>query len=160
MYQQRVTSERPKDLRAAEKKTERLLAVRERSAGELRQRLLRDGFASDITDTIIERLVITGLVDDERFCRLYIQGKRRQGWGMRRIADQLKTLSVNIDDYPDLFTLYDEGDELRRATIALAGYRGRAKDAYAGRYRYLAAKGYASDIIKQALRNWVRDSIG
>ena len=145
-------------LSAAEQKCLRLLSVRERSSGELLKRLEEDGFDAGLAWSLVERLVDSGLVDDERFCRLYVQGKRRQGWGTRRIANQLRTYSIDINDYPALMAEHSPEDELAHALDILERYRGRAKDAYAGRYRYLASKGFAPDIISQTLRHWLAEN--
>lgn len=139
----------------AEKKCLRLLAVRERSSGELMERLLRDGFAEELARTQVERLVNAGVVDDERFCRLYIQGKRNQGWGMQRIIYELKKMGLEADDYPELFMGYtNESDELERAEQALTRYRGRSSNGYSGRYRYLITKGFSASIVRQAMNTW------
>ena len=145
-------------LAAAEAKCQRLLACRERSSGELRQRLGRDGFDGKTINGLVDRLVAAGLVDDERFCRLFIAGKRRLGWGMQRIGLALRALYIDIADYPELASEFTEdSDELSRARECLESYRGRAKDGYAGRYRYLAAKGYSGAIIRQAMVEWSTD---
>ena len=145
-------TETTKDLAAAVKKCERLLSARERSAGELLRRLQTDGFDFELAQGLVARLQESGLVDDERFCRLYVQGKRRQGWGMRRIVYELKSYTIDAESYPELFDGFTNDDELERASEALQRYRGRSADPYAGRYRYLASKGFAPDIISQTLK--------
>jgi regulatory protein len=147
-------------MQAAEAKCERLLYSRDRSSGELRQRLLGDGFPAEVVDLLVKRLVRVGLVDDERFCRLYIESKRKRGWGRHRIAMGLKALGVDVSDHPELAQgLIDLAGELGRALDALKRYRGRVRDGYAGRARYLAAKGFDASTIHQALRCW-QEGIG
>lgn len=148
-----------KDMQQAEAKCERLLAARERSSVEIYQRLVKDGYSVDIAQAMVERLVQSGIVDDERFCRLYIQSKQNQGWGMRRITYQLSLLGIKADQFIELFDSFsDDTDELARATDALSRYRGRSKDAYAGRYRYLSSRGFKSSVITQVLRTWRDES--
>jgi regulatory protein len=140
---------------AAEDKCVRLLAVRERSSQELRSRLHDAGFSTDIIQALVNRLQSTGLVDDQRFCHLYVESKRRQGWGMQRIHKALKVFGIELEDYADLSLEYsDEGDELQRASEALLRYRGRARDAYTARYRFLITKGFSPTIVYQTMNNW------
>ena len=146
---------------AATDKCERLLAYRERSSGELRKRLLEAGFSAAITESTVARYVAAGLVDDERFCRLFIESKRGQSWGMQRIIRSLYSYGIQVTDYPEVLQAFsDEADELERAMAALNSYRGRAKDAYTGRFRYLVAKGFSPGVVRQALHDWVGQQNG
>ncbi|MCL2340019.1 MAG: recombination regulator RecX [Actinomycetia bacterium] len=145
-------------LAAAAAKCERLLAYRERSSAEIKQRLLRDGFAESISQTMMERLIQSGLVDDDRFARLFIDAKRRQGWGQRRISQALQQLGIQAEGFAEQFAvLQDDAVELARAQSALQHYHGRSRDPYSGRYRFLLSRGYTPGIISQALAVWRAD---
>lgn len=56
--------------RTARERALRLLAARERTSAELRKRLLEDGYDEETSRATVERLVATGLVDDERFAQM------------------------------------------------------------------------------------------
>jgi len=143
-----------------EEKCLRLLAARERSSGELLKRLVADGFSAEEAEAEVDRLVSAGVVDDERFCRCYVEGKRNQGWGMRRIIRSLKEYAIDARDFPELFSEYsDDTDELERAEAALQLYHSRARDQYSARYRYLVTKGFSLDIVYKALAMW-NESVG
>ncbi|MCL2136693.1 MAG: RecX family transcriptional regulator [Coriobacteriia bacterium] len=140
---------------AAENKALRLIAARERSSHELTGRLLSAGFGQDIVRALVKRFVDAGIVDDGRFCRLYIVSKRNQGWGMYRITKALNQFGIDAHDYPDLIDEFtDEDDELERAVQALSRYRGRARDEYSGRYRYLVTKGFSAAVVREAMKEW------
>ncbi|MDR2957122.1 MAG: recombination regulator RecX [Coriobacteriales bacterium] len=142
-------------IKAAEDKCLRLLACRERSSGELRKRLLSAGIDVEVTEFIINRLVASGVVDDARFCRLYVESKLNQGWGVPRIIHSLAGFGIDAEDYQELLGEYlDASSELARAMDALTHYRGRARDGYTGRNRFLTARGFAPGIIYQALAVW------
>ncbi len=64
----------------------RLLAVRARSAGELRSRLRRKDFAGEIVEEVIADLQSKGYQSDEEFARQYAREKwEGSGWGPRRM---------------------------------------------------------------------------
>jgi len=145
---------------AAEDKCVRLLAVRERSSQELRTRLHDAGFSAETVQELVDRLQLAGLVDDQRFCHLYVESKRRQGWGMQRIHKALRVFGIELEDYPDLSIEYsDEADELQRASEALLRYRGRARDAYTARYRFLITKGFSPTIVYQTMNSWCTNQV-
>jgi regulatory protein len=134
------------------KRTERLLAARDRSQSEMRDRLGQLGFSEKVVEQEVSLLVSAGLVDDERFTRLYVSGKRRSGWGRIRIEKELGRFGIELkqcEGYPDEF--FCETDELERAIDCLKRFHSRAKDRYGAQYRFLATKGFSSDVIRKAL---------
>jgi regulatory protein len=134
------------------KRTERLLAARDRSESEMRDRLTRAGFSEKVVEREVSLLVASGLVDDKRFTSLYVAGKRRSGWGRFRIERELGRFGIDLkhcEGYPEEF--FCDTDELERATDCLARFRSQAKDRYAAQYRFLASKGFSADIIRKAL---------
>jgi len=117
--------------------------------------LTQEGYDTQTIESMIDKLVSSGLVDDERFGRLFIESKLNQGWGMQRIAYALKSHDITLDDYPELFAAFsDEDDELDRARTALERYRGRSKDEYNGRYHFLVTKGFSASVIHQVMLEW------
>ena len=141
------------DMNTAEQKCLRLLACRDRSQAELRQRLLREGFSAQLADACLSRLVEIGIVDDRRFCETYLKSKVNSGWGMIRIINKLRCFGIDIQKYPSLASEYfDPDNELSRAQEQLKRYRGKAEDVCSGQYRYLLSKGYSPTVIAQVLR--------
>ena len=51
----------------------RLLSFRERSAAEMRARLLKAGYDSSLVDDVIEDLVASDTLNDERFAALFVK---------------------------------------------------------------------------------------
>jgi regulatory protein len=135
------------------RRTERLIGTRERSEAELRSRLLRAGFDEDVVQREVARCIAAGLVDDERFARLYIAGKKRSGWGCRRIEQELLRFGIELracEDYPAAF--FNEDDEFERACACLARFHSSARDQQAARFRRLLSKGFSTQIAQRALR--------
>jgi regulatory protein len=136
----------------ARKKTERLLAVRDRSEREMRDRLTQAGFSEQVVEREVGLLVAAGLIDDERFTRLYIAGKSRSGWGRLRIEKELGRFGIDLkhcEGYPEEF--FCEEDEFERALHDLERFSSRAKDRYSAQYRFLAAKGFSAGTIRGVL---------
>jgi regulatory protein len=139
-------------LQEARKKAERLLSVRERSEAELRERLGRAGFDEQIVDRVINEAQGVGLIDDARFVRLYIAGKKRSGWGCLRIERELKRYGIELRccmGYPEEF--FTDEDEIARASVCLERLHSRAKDQGAARYRHLLSKGFSTTTAWKAV---------
>jgi regulatory protein len=153
---ERVSPQGPRsfneEYQAALRKTEQLLVTRDRSEGELRQRLEQAGFTALVIEPLIERAVETGILDDARFSSAYVRGKLHLGWGRRRIEAEIRRFGVTLtamDGYPEAFF---EGDsELQRAVAALAHFHSNAKNQQQARYRHLIFKGFSAEIAQKAL---------
>ena len=140
-------------LREARKKTERLISVRDRSSAELKLRLEKAGFSDTVIRREVDDALSAGLVDDERFMRLYIEGKKRCGWGQNRIEAELKRFGIEIrlsEGYPESF--FDEEEEIKRAQECLCSFRSSAKDQWAAGYRRLISRGFSREIAQKVLR--------
>jgi regulatory protein len=134
-------------------RTERLIGTRERSEAELRERLLRAGFDKDVVEGEVRRCVAAGLVDDQRFARQFIAGKKHSGWGRTRIEQELRRYGIELrlfEGYPELF--FSDEDELGRALACLERFHSSARDQGAARFRRLLSKGYSMEIAQKALR--------
>jgi regulatory protein len=139
-------------LQEARKKAERLLSVRERSEAELRDRLARAGFDEPIIDRVINEARSVGFIDDARFIRLYIAGKKRSGWGRLRIERELTRYGIELRcraGYPEEF--FTDEDEIERASVCLARHHSRAQDKEAARYRHLLSKGFSPTTAWKAI---------
>jgi regulatory protein len=68
-----------------------LLARREHSRRELRQKLDRGGYARDETSDALDRLGEQHYQDDERFAEALIRNRASQGYGPMRLRAELKS---------------------------------------------------------------------
>ena len=130
-----------------------LLARREHSLGELRQKLRQRGYASDEIDQALTELASDGYQSEARAAQARINAGLRRGHGPQRIraalgAASLGKAEVAID--PDV-------DWLQRARELLTRKFGEEPPAeakeYARRARFLQARGYESEVIRKALRD-------
>jgi regulatory protein len=76
----------------------RLLAVRERSAVELRSRLRQKGFDPEVIVSILDRLQETKLQDDGRFGAQFVEAATRRGMAGRRIQMELRARGLSKEE--------------------------------------------------------------
>jgi len=139
-------------LNKAREKTERLITIRERSVYELRTRLVQAGFSAEIARIETERAQNAGLIDDERFTRLYVSSKLNAGWGRNRIASEMKRFGIDLthkEGYPEDY--FPEGVELEGAIACIERFHTTAKDERGARFRRLMGRGFTVETAKRAL---------
>jgi len=73
----------------------RMLAIREHSERQLRQKLLQKGFSCEVLDPCINYLIEENWLCEKRFCRLYIRSKAAKGQGKLRIVNELQKQGID-----------------------------------------------------------------
>ncbi len=140
----------------------RLLGHRARSRAELRRRLLAKEHEEAVVDTVLERLMEEGLLDDAEFARRYVADKRTLGhWGSPRIRRGLAGLGV-AGPVIDIAVGAADGGGLEDAeyarALALLAAKGPPRpplDAARRRaYQALLRRGFASGLAYRAVREW------
>lgn len=74
-----------------------LLARREHSRLELRQKLMQRGFPSNPIEPVLDQLVEDRLLHEGRYAELYACGRADKGYGPLRIARELRERGVAED---------------------------------------------------------------
>lgn len=138
-----------------------MLALRARSASELRRLLIRKGEAADLVDAAIERLLRAGFLDDQSFARQFARSKLLgAGLSRRRVQQELArrgvTREVAESALADVVAEehVDEEDGLQRVARKKLKSLERLDPATQRRrlYAFLARRGYDSDHIARTLR--------
>ena len=148
----RVAGERP----LAMGRALNLLGYRARSEAEMRERLLRIGYAGETIEVVVVRLRELGYLDDVEFARLKArEGGRR--YGPRRVSVELKKSGVGEELAREVveeeFAGRSEEGEARSA--AARRYNGRGSDAQARRvYGFLVRRGYSAEVCAQVAREF------
>lgn len=94
----------------------RLLNLRPRSALEIRQNLEKHGLGDDVILDVEERLLKSGLVDDARFARLWIENRSElRPRGKRALSYELTQRGIDRDTITRLLKDIDESDLAYRA---------------------------------------------
>ena len=84
-----------------------LLARREHSATELRQKLILRDFEKDEIDFVLEALQRDNLQSDSRFTESYIRHRVNAGLGPKKIEHELRTRGINAEYATDCLCLYE-----------------------------------------------------
>lgn len=113
----------------------RLLSHRARSRNEMRTRLAIRGFPPEAIDDEIERLQKSGLLDDEKFARAWVEDRKRTAPRGRRML-RYELLGRGIE--PESVELATRDVDDRETAIALA--RQKARTAPTNSYEAFLAK--------------------
>ncbi|MFA5890980.1 MAG: RecX family transcriptional regulator [Actinomycetota bacterium] len=149
-----MSQSHPEQIVAARESALRLLAVRERSAAELRARLRTRGFDPAVVEETLERVASAGLQSDVRFAERFAQdvGGAR-GWSSRRTRSELLGRGLSRELAEAATEAQDPEDERERArAVALRQARKMAGLASQARIRRLAGllarRGYDADVCR------------
>jgi len=137
-------------------KIARLVSATEKSSVQLKERLIREGFDSDIADGAIARAQELGIVDDLRYAEWLVRSRLRQGRGLPGIERELSEIGITLQDlrgWPEEFD-YSEDEEVERACAFLDAHPPRSKDMRGSAYRKLVTKGFSSSTAVTASRRW------
>ena len=132
----------------------RLLARREHSRVELRRKLRTRGHAPEAVELALARLGEYGYQSDARFAESFVRSRVDRGQGRLKIGAALRERGIGDDIASALLDL-GESEWRRLATSALhkrfgdAAPGGRAE--WAKRARFLAGRGFTSDVVSRVL---------
>jgi regulatory protein len=136
----------------------RLLAYRQRTEAELRERLLKKRVASQVVTETIERLRTAGLLDDAQFARNWVEGRNERAPRSRRlIAQELRARGIARTVVERETATVDESEAAYRAAERRA--RALSQSSYADfRQRVgglLLRRGFAYDLVRETInRLW------
>lgn len=132
-----------------------MLARREHSAAEIRQKLQQREFSSSEIDEVVVELQKGDWLSDERFTEAYIRSRRLKGFGPVRIAVELRERGVDetlvsryllADDEVWVQTMREEYQRKYRGT-SYEDYQEKAK-----RMRFLQYRGFPLDKIHEVVK--------
>lgn len=132
----------------------KVLARREKSRAGLDQLLRRAGIESAVARTVLDQLEAEGLVDDRRYCRLYLsQQARLRPRSSRLLARDLKQEGIATEVISQ--ALADLEQEISEADLAVAAARKKARVCRGDRERLerlLRARGFGQADVREAVR--------
>ena len=149
-----MTDDRFSDPTEARKKAMDFLARREHARSELLDKLVRAGFAAQVADDAVERLVEDGLQSDTRFAEAFVRSRINQGKGPARIRADLRErgLSRSLVDEAlavageDFFALAREVRLKKFGPDTPMEFREKARQ-----MRFLQSRGFEQDHIQAAV---------
>ncbi|UCC68926.1 MAG: regulatory protein RecX [Armatimonadota bacterium] len=157
MRRRKTRASLPEGEDAARERCLRLLGLRARSAGELRERLKSAGFADEVIASVLSDLGEAKLVDDEEFARSWVAGRQAAGGaGRRKLRWELRRKGISNEI---IARVVDEGiddeTELRQAMAVVQGrLRGQGVEgkARARLQRLLLGRGFEHTTVDTVLR--------
>jgi len=138
-----------------------MIALRARSAAELKRLLVRKGEPADVVDVAIERLLRAGFLDDGSFARQFARSKAvGAGLSRRRVQQELARRGVARDiaeaAIAEVFTEeeIDDADTIDRVARKKLKSLARLDTQVQRRrlYAFLARRGYEVDDIARTVR--------
>jgi regulatory protein len=127
-----------------------LLARREHSRRELKQKLERGGFARDESTAALERLGDQGYQDDDRFAGSLVRSRVGQGYGPARIRAELRSQGISDARIRELIEAADVDWHDLAASQLRRRYGGPSADPAerARRAQFLLRRGFAAATVR------------
>lgn len=134
----------------------RLLARREHSVHELRQKLRHKGFAAEPVEACLEALQAERLLSDARFAEAYVRMRAGRGYGPVRIRLELDERGVNselgaqalAEAEADWEALAGQARRKRFGAALPQDFKERARQA-----RFLQYRGFTAEQVRGVLRD-------
>lgn len=153
-----MKSERKYSLLEAKARLEALCAYQERCSFELIKKMNQWSIDREDQDRLLAELISSNFLSEERFAEAFTSGKIRiKRWGRIKIRTELKLRMISNYSIDKALKEIDP-DEYWQNLLHLATRKwemtAREKDDYnrkAKVYRFLASKGYETDLIKDAV---------
>ena len=136
-----------------------MLARRELSEAQVRERLVRRGHDQSAIDPAVSRLLAERAIDDGRLADAIAQTEvARQRRGRRRVTQRIESIGITRSTarraVNDAFAAVDEGALLEAALARRlrAGHMIADEAELRRLYRFLVVRGFESDAVMRALR--------
>ena len=154
----RVAGEKP----LAMNRALNLLSYRARAKGELRERLLRAGYAGGTVGEVVERLEELGYLDDEGFARELVRSGVRKRYGSRRVFADLRRAGVDEGIAREAVEEEFAGRSEYETALKIARRRyntSKDSDAQARRvYGFLRRRGYPAGVCAEVAREYRQET--
>jgi len=147
-----VVASEPVTFSAVQFSAMNLLAMREHSVAELRQKLQKKFKDSELVNQVIDDLATRNLQSDERFAEAFVKMRIRQGKGPVRILYELKEKGIAEDLAAALVDLSDQlwVDLAKEVCLKRFGMlSGTPRQDNAKQIRFLQYRGFTSTHIRK-----------
>ena len=137
----------------------RLLAIRPRTVRELRDKLARRGHAPEAIAALLADLSASGLLDDARFARMWIESRAAlKPMGQARLRAELAAKGVDRELVDAALSALRDGLDEPAAALQLAQRKARAFQGLGREARerriagFLGRRGYSGGVISATLK--------
>lgn len=135
-----------------------LLARREHSARELAAKLYSRGYAPELVEVVLERLVAERLQSDERYTEVYLRQRSDKGYGPERIRAELRERGIDDTLISAQFRRAEEEGEIDWFALAATAYTKKFGERpiddikeRAKRQRFMQYRGFTHEQIAAAI---------
>lgn len=129
------------------KKAIELLARREHSRLELKQKLTSREFDSGEIEILLDELEKQDLLSEERFVEMFVRSRKNNGFGPKKIIAELQTRGISNNLISS--AVDEKSDEWRDNMIAAAKKKNVNREQL---FRFLLYRGYSPTLIYQWLK--------
>jgi regulatory protein len=164
LSKEKITQLKQQDTQeAAYQRAMRLLSFRPRSSTEIQQKLVRLGFASEVIDAVLTRLMRSGLVDDARFAKEWTDNRNEfRPRGRRALEFELRQHGLKREEIDEALAGLDEN------SLALQAARKHARKLQGlpavefrrKLYGFLARRGFDYENAKPAVEQAWKENGG
>lgn len=143
------------NLKMAKQKGIRLLAVKDRSEQEVRDKLLQAGFDSDVAEEAVLQLKSMGYINDSLYARKYISDRMKlKPMSKKALAFELEKKGMDrtlIEEVLNEFELDESVIAYRMAKKKFGKYNVSDPMVQKKIYSFLSFRGFSQDIIREVL---------
>ena len=133
------------------------LALRERSAQEVRARLRRSCYGEETVGRVLDTLGLHDLVSDARFAEAWVHARSRK-YGKARIAQELRVKGIAGQEAENALNGFSEEEEYRRAVDQAKRLCRKFQKDTKKIAQSLQRKGYSWRMAKNAAEEAVRET--
>ena len=132
-----------------------LLELRDRSRGEIEEKMRRKKFVADEIKKTIEFLEEKNFIDDKKFAQRFIKEKQElQHWGSYRIRIELRKKYIAADIIDELMSNQSDDSEIASAREAADLWRRKnpkcpKEKIYSRLGGFLSRRGFSYDVVKE-----------
>ena len=133
----------------------RYLGIAPRSRAEIEKRLLRDDFAPEIIEKVIEELAENGWVDDTKLAQDWVADRGpRKGYGRTRLKQELKKHGVTKETMEEALPPLDPEEEKAHALAAAERKWNRERLQALSKEQRMAEKRRCAAFLQRRGFNW------
>ncbi|MDR0744107.1 MAG: RecX family transcriptional regulator [Tannerella sp.] len=131
----------------------------ERCIYDVRKKLNATNLTEDAKNRVINRLIQEKFIDEQRFCRGFINDKLKfNHWGCIKIIYELKRRQIKPEIYADVMDTIDEDEYLSVLSHILKSKKRSIKgysdqDIFRKLYSFASSRGFETPLIMKALKD-------
>ncbi|MEI7792553.1 MAG: regulatory protein RecX [Candidatus Berkelbacteria bacterium] len=137
-----------------------LLKIRERSEGEIRQKMKLKGYFLEEVESVVSFMKERNFLDDSRFTKLYVRSKRLTGqYGKHSIRCRLKSFQIAEEIVENELAEITQEEELAIAKNLAEKWLAKKQEkdrTYEKLGRFLMGRGFGYDLIKKVLAELIQ----